>query len=999
MDDPIRPERDPGSARSKSARATAPVSRAPETAPSPPRRRGKRTAEAVLGSLDQADPDGTISGWCWSPDRPSDHRQVVISIGGREVVRIAADVVRDDLRQAGIGDGDHGFLVSLDETAMVTGERAVIAAYDSGTGQSVGGVREVVWNAEARFRRGAAEAPLAPLDGTLDRVTRDGWVSGWTRDPELPDERVELEVLVEDEVVGTTVAAGFRADLQAAGIGDGGHGFSFALPYEIMATRGTMTILVRERRADGRTGRVLGEPVMLRIGRVAAAEQRVQDLERQVRLLRGQLDALTRDAVERPQADQRAAQALFGAVAGFFQELSDGAPAGGRTFGTAPMLGGGLRGAIEDIATRLAPITLRLAERPTATVCIPATASVEAIHRCLLAIHEAGIDGQADIMVIEPQGADPRIALLPSVVRNLNFVHLSPGQTLVGGCDEAARTGRGDVVAFLSPDCLPQRGWLSELVETFAREPTASVVGAVVIRADGLLQHSGFDFEPGGLLGDPGQFSEVDRPAYSHLRAVDAVAGLAVAIDRPAYAAADGFARSFATLTGAVVDLCARLRRPADEGFATPVMIQSSAQALWADTADTDPFRTLPDLARPDEEARRIRLALLSAGVNAPVLAHHALVIDNDMPRPDRDAGSIITLEQLRLLHGLGWRVTFAPALGGVVEPAARRRLEREGIEVVTPPHMASLTHYLREHGAGLALVQIFRHANARMLTDRVREFAPGARLVFAPADLHFVREIRESQLTGRGRAEADATCLEELSCVRAADATLLHSDYELVLLQRDTSIDPRRLHLLRWIVSPVAAPPPFEGRAGMAFVANFAHPPNVDAMLWFCAEVMPLLRAQRPGLVLHIVGGDPPASVAALAAEDIVVRGYVADLDALMGQMRLTIAPLRYGAGFKGKVATSLAHGVPAVITPSAAEGMGLADGDGVVIRPDPASFAAVVAQVHDDPRAWAALSARALDRVAALYSPATAREAYLGLLSWLGLDQAGFVRSRGGA
>jgi len=994
MDDPIQPERDTGSGRGKPVRATEPVG-----ASIPARRRGKRSIETVLGSLDQADPDGTISGWCWCPDRPSDHRQVVILIDGREVARIQADVVRDDLREAGIGDGDHGFLVSLDETAMVVGARAVIAAHDAGTGQSVGGVRGVVWDADARGRRGSAAAPLTPLDGTLDRVTRDGWVSGWTRDPQTPDGRVELEVLVEDEVVGTTVAAGFRADLQAAGIGDGGHGFSFALPYEIMATLGTMTILVRERRADGRTGRVLGEPVMLRIGRVAAAEQRVQDLERQVRLLRGQLDALTRDAVERPQADQRAAQALFGAVAGFFQELSDGASPEGRTFGAAPMLSGGLRGAIEDIATRLAPITLRRAERPVATVCIPATASVEAIHRCLLAIHEAGIDAQADVTVIEPQGADPRIALLPSVVRNLNFVHLSPGQTLVGGCDEAARGGRGGVIAFLSPDCLPQRGWLSELVETFAREPTAAVIGSVVTRADGLLQHAGFDFEPGGLLGDPGQFGEIDRPAFSHLRAVDAVAGLAVAIDRRAYAAADGFARSFTTLTGAVIDLCARLRRPADDSFATPVMIQSSAQALWADTADTDPFRTLPDLARPDEEARRTKFAVLSAEDNAPVLPHHALVIDNDMPRPDRDAGSIVTMEQLRLLRSLGWRVTFAPALGGVVEPNARRRLEREGIEVVTPPHTASLTHYLREHGSGLALVQIFRHANAHMLSDRVREFAAGARLVFAPADLHFVREIRESQLTGRGRAEADATCLQELACVRAADATLLHSDYELALLQRDTSIDPRRLHLLRWIVSPIAEPQPFEARAGFAFVANFAHPPNVDAVLWFCAEVMPLLRVLRPGLVLHIVGGDPPASVTALAADDVKVRGWVADLDRLMGQMRLTIAPLRYGAGFKGKVATSLAHAVPVVVTPSAAEGMGLADGDGIVICADPAAFAGAVAQVHDDPRKWLALSARALDRVATLYSPATARESYLKLLGWLGLDRTGFVRAVGGA
>lgn len=940
--------------------------------------RSRPSTVALQGSFDHAEPDGTLEGWCWSPAEPLRHRSVAVSMDGREILRVLCDSERDDLRGAEIGSGDHAFVVCLDAGDMVPGAAVSLALHDVETGQPIGLAQRVTWPA-------AAPPPVirAALQGTLDRVTRDGWVSGWTWDPTTPDARIDLEILVDGEVVGETVAAGFRADLQAAGIGDGAHGFSFALPYDVLASRGTLHVAVRERDGDAGPGRPLDAPVELRIGRLATAEQRVLDVERQVRLLRGQLDALTREAVERPQADQRAAKLLFGTVAGFFRELAEGVAPAERGYGVGPFGGGGLRGAIDDLSARLSPLTLRLAERPVATVGVPATASAEAVHRCLVALHEAGIDAIADIVLLEPPDSDPRVALLPSIVRNLGFVHLAPGVGLVAGCDDVARTGRGAYAAFLSPDCLPTRGWLTELIDTFASEPAAVVVGAAIARADGLLQHAGFEFAHGGMLRDPGQFAEADQPAFSYLRAVDAVAGLGFAIERRRFVAAGGLSRHYETLTGSLVDLCLRLRTDGELTF-----VQPAAVATWSDTADTDPARTMPDLSAPNEECRRLRLALLAAPERASEFVGHALVIDDEVPRPDRDAGSIMTMEQLRLLRSLGWRVTFAPASGAAVPAQTRRRLEREGIEVAIPPHWTAVTHYLREQGADLDLVHIYRHANATVLTERVREFAPRAKLVFAPADLHFLREEREAAMTGRDPSLVEATRLQELAGVRGADATLVHSDHELHLLAAEPSIDADRLLLLRWIVRPIASPPPFDGRDGIAFAANFGHPPNLDAMAWFCAEVMPELRRLRPGTVLHIVGADPPPSIRALACDDVRVRGWVADLSGLLGQVRLTVAPLRYGAGFKGKVATSMAHGVPAVITPSAAEGMGLADGDGVMVAADAAAFAGAVATVHDDPAVWAALSRRALDRVAALYSPSAARATYAGLLTRLGLE-----------
>ena len=151
----------------------------------------------------------------------------------------------------------------------------------------------------------------------------------------------------------------------------------------------------------------------------------------------------------------------------------------------------------------------------------------------------------------------------------------------------------------------------------------------------------------------------------------------------------------------------------------------------------------------------------------------------------------------------------------------------------------------------------------------------------------------------------------------------------------------------------------------------------------------MPLLLAESPDLVCHIVGEGAPVAVRSLASPNLILHGWVEDLDAVLSTARLGIAPLRYGAGFKGKVASSLACGTPVIGTATAFEGTGLADGDGVRVADDAASFARAVLETIDDEPEWARLSARGIERCEALYSPRAAREVYATLLASLGLPR----------
>ena len=962
--------------KAKPARQPRAVAPQPEPQPEPRQPEPGTLAVELRGSLDRVGLDGAVDGWCWSPDTPGQRRDVAIALDGVPVLRLSADLARQDLTEAGFGDGRHAFSGRLPREAMQPGTRVLAALIDTGSGQRIGAPIALTWPDLPMVPESVAVAatPLAEIGGNLDRVTRDGWVSGWCWQPQAPGRRLEVEILVGGGVVGRTLAAGFRADLQLAGISDGAHGFAFALPYDVLAERGTLRITAREAASQA----AIGEPVVMRLGRLAETEQRILDLERQVRLLRGQLADAARNAQGQPAADEQAARALFGRVAGFFQSLANG---------VQEQPGASLAAVLDDIAARLPAFDLARPASALVLVCIPASAPIEALHRCLAALADSGSDRLAEIALFDDAGADPRAALLPNLVGGLRYVRVAGPATMAQAMDAAIRQFAGPLVAMLSPHALAAEGWLDGLIETLTHDPRAALASAVLVRGDGLLQHAGLALGRAGSLRDVAQFADAELPELRARRRLDAASAMACVIDRARLLAAGGLDHAFHSLPHAVVELSLRLRAQGGR-----LLLQPAASLAWG---GSDADAASPEVDGPGEDARRLRLAALRAldlagqpamRATAADFAGHALVVEDDIPRPDQDAGSIAAFEQMVVLCELGWRVTFIAARDAPTPRGARQRLERAGIEVLQPPHTLSVGDYLREHGEQLDLVHIYRHHNAAVIAPQVREWAARAKLVFSPADLHFLREARAAALAGRGDDYAGAqTRAQELACVAGADASLVVSDYELDLLRRET--DAERLYLLRWITRTVPDVPGFAGRHGVLFIGNFNHPPNADAVTWYAEAVVPLVRAGRPDIVLHVVGANASLALQALAAPGIVLHGWVEDVAPLFASVRLSVAPLRFGAGFKGKVATSLAYGVPVVGTPMAFEGTGLAPGDGIAVGADAAALAREILRLHDDALSWGALSQRGQERVEALYSPQAASELYQRMLADLGL------------
>ncbi len=327
--------------------------------------------------------------------------------------------------------------------------------------------------------------------------------------------------------------------------------------------------------------------------------------------------------------------------------------------------------------------------------------------------------------------------------------------------------------------------------------------------------------------------------------------------------------------------------------------------------------------------------------------APRALVIDDRMPALDRDAGSSALVSHMRSLQRLGFSVVFAPAdtRGG----GAAATLAAEGIAPCHAPWTGSVEEVLRREAGGFALVYLHRASNTRYL-PLIRHHQPRARVVYCLADLHWLRLARQAEVEGRPELAELSQRLRavELSAASLVDAVITHSSYEAALLAQDAPA--ARIHLVPWAIAPNPVATPWAERRGLAFVGSYGHAPNLDAAWWLLQEVLPLLRARAPTLECFFAGSDMPDSLRAAERPGARMLGQVSDLSGLFRRIRLTVAPLGFGAGVKGKVLDSLAAGLPCACTPVAAEGLDLPAPLSELVAQTPAALAELILRLHED-------------------------------------------------
>ncbi len=670
--------------------------------------------------------------------------------------------------------------------------------------------------------------------------------------------------------------------------------------------------------------------------------------------------------------------------------------------GRAPRHAAAVRALIETGRT-LAP------GAPVASIIVPVHGQLGWTLNCLHALlrHRAAVS--AEVIVVDDGSPDATAALLgplAAALPGLRLLSLARHLGFVAACNAGAAEARGQFLVLLNNDTRVVEGWLDALVESFALFPDAGLVGSKLLYPDGRLQEAGGIVWRDGTAWNYGRGDDPNRPQFCHARRVDYVSGASIAVPATLWRSLGGLDPRYAPAYGEDADLALRLR-----ARGRPAWMQPRSRVIHYEgkTSGTDVARG----AKSHQVANQRKLFLRWHATlethrrngEQPYLerergvTRRALVVDATTPTPAQDAGSVTTVQTLRLLHALGYQPHFVPQDNWLFEPEHTPELLRLGVECAYAPYDTDFVRYIERSGGLFDVVIVYRAPVLHRVLPALRRHAAHAPVLFHAMDLHHLRLEREAALRHdpATRAEAAAMRGRELALVAAADCTITHSTHERALLAAAVPGAPVVVWPFMSDCHGTAAG--FAARRDVCFLGGYRHPPNVDAATFFARDVLPLLRARLPGVRFVAAGANPGADVRALAGAAVEVTGQVDDLRRVFDRVRVFVCPVRYGAGTKGKITAAMAYGLPVVSTACGIEGMDLVDGQDVLVADTPPALAAACARLHEDAALWARLSARGLAIVRARHSLAMGRDTLAAAIETALAHRLGLARPAGGS
>lgn len=595
-----------------------------------------------------------------------------------------------------------------------------------------------------------------------------------------------------------------------------------------------------------------------------------------------------------------------------------------------------------------------------ASIIIPVHNKAEFTFQCLRSLlREIDFD-DTEVIVVNNASTDETRQVLSFLGDYVRVIENETNLGFVDACNVGAAAARGAHLVFLNNDTAVLPGWLDHLLETIEGDDSIGAVGSLFLYPDWRIQEAGAIIWRDGAAFHYGWGKALDDRRFTFAREVDYCSGASLLIRRDLFERLGGFDRRYAPAYYEDADLCFGVR-----SLGYRVVYQPASRLIHYEgaTAGTDTrtgFKhfqivnhekffdkwreTLEREGYPNDPARAELAANRKRGP-------YVFIFDDRIPTPDRDAGSARMLFILKSLAE--WcKPVFVP-ISKTKWPEYEKILWKAGVETVSPLDWPRLLKTREFHAAILS-----RPFVAEALLPALRRADPNIKIVFDMVDAHFIRFGREHELTGDTATAREAARYRTLETrlARASDLIWCNSSEDKRAMEGATPGLP--IAVIPTIHHLQAPGQSFDERKSLLFLGNLRHRPNTDAVHFYMKEAHPLVRAEIPEAELFIVGDNVTPDIAAYDRDGVRVLGYVPDIAPLLQSCRVMVAPIRFGAGVKGKIGEALAYGLPVVTTSIGAEGMGFTDGDEALIADDARAFAEAVIRVYRDRALWQRLA-----------------------------------------
>ena len=623
-----------------------------------------------------------------------------------------------------------------------------------------------------------------------------------------------------------------------------------------------------------------------------------------------------------------------------------------------------------DNDKNLLPVHFEIEENDAeVTLIIPVHGKVAFTARCLHSIKESKNQTKFRVIVVDDASLDS----------TSDYLEACSGITVISNTDNkgylistnlGASSADTDFIILLNNDTEVSDGWLDALIQTFARYPDSGVVGASLVYPDGRLQEAGGIIFKDGSGWNYGRFQDPDDAGFAFVRQVDYCSAACIAVRKELWDEIGGFDERFAPAYYEDTDLAFMARQ-----LGWKVRFQPRARIVHHEgiSHGNDETSGLKAHQKTNREVfvNKWAIELQSQYSNSSESVLRAsnrntegriFVGDYEVPQWDRHSGALRMSRILGILVELGWQVTFAPGNNHFSEPYTSE-LRQQGIEVVGVSE--SVHTYLKDKGKDFFEVALLsRPEDGSRWLSAFRTHSPKTKIVYDTVDLHVIR-MERGRLLGRNdlSIESEKRIADlERGLIKASDLTLVVSEVEKDWLSEEMPDAP--VLVVGNVHSEELSAAKYEERDGLLFIGSWNHLPNRDAVEFLLQEIAPDLWKQFPDLLIHLVGSDIPSSI---GADDkrIISHGWVEDISKLYDQVKLSVAPLRYGAGLKGKVGESLCRGVPVIGTSIAFEGFDLGADLEKIQSDSSTGLVKAITEVYQDENLWSELASSGRKKV----------------------------------
>lgn len=613
---------------------------------------------------------------------------------------------------------------------------------------------------------------------------------------------------------------------------------------------------------------------------------------------------------------------------------------------------------------KLKPLSFAPVEEPDVSIIIPAHNKFKVTYAGLCGLLLAWNEASFEVILVDDASTD-ETAEIESIVEGITVVRNEEPQRFIRACNAGAEKARGKYVVLLNNDTEPTVGWLDELIATFKRFPDVGLTGAKLLYPDGKLQ------DAGGIIwgtGDPWNYGNRQNPwepRFSYARKADYLSGAAMMTTREIWNEVGGLSNYLEPMYFEDTDFAFKVREAGYSTWFVPSAIVYHYEGLTSGTNTSSGFKRFQEVNRPKFK-RRWAQAFVGGSKPGTLpdlekdrdITGRVLFIDYTTPTPDQNAGSYAALEEIRLVQSLGYKVTFLPEnlayFGRYTSD-----LQKMGVEVITAPFYTSIQDFLQERGAEFDAFYITRYHVVNNAVPLIRAINPDAKVIMNNADLHYLRLLRKAIADNDDAQKETARTVRdaEFNAMRSVDLVLSYNDMEHAVIEAQSEGEVKVMPC-PWVLDLPEEVMGREERSGLSFLGGFQHHPNVEGIEWFAHSVMSRLENTRSDIVLSIYGSRMSDRVSALATSSIDPVGFVEDVADAYDRHMVFVAPLLSGAGIKGKVLSALAHGIPCVLSPLAAEGIGLVDGRDCLIARTSTDWEDAILRLYDNSTLWQKLS-----------------------------------------